>query len=93
MFLLAAASRIARQPSGHDFSVGAACCISAVTPAAAGDAMLVPLIVSFTQVTAVPFAPISGSSRSLWPELGLRKTESLASDVAVSSWLATVMLL
>jgi integrase len=32
MFLLAAASRIARQPSGHDFSVGAACCISAVTP-------------------------------------------------------------
>ena len=35
------------------------------TPAAAGAAMLVPLIVSFDAVTPVPFAAISGSSRSL----------------------------
>src|SRR4249920_979206 len=46
MFLLAAASRIARQPSGQDLSVELASWSRAVHPAAAGAAMLVPLIVS-----------------------------------------------
>ena len=92
-FLLAAASRIARQPSGQDCSVASASCIALCTPAAAGAAMLVPLNVSPTVVTAVPLAATSGSSRSLWAEAGLRETESLASAAAVSSWLATVRLL
>src|SRR6058998_2346285 len=48
MFLLAPASRIARQPSGHDFSVPLASWRSAVHPATAGAAMLVPLNVSPT---------------------------------------------
>src|SRR6266540_882444 len=92
-FLLSLASRIARQPSGHDFSVPFVSWTSAAAPAAAGAAMLVPLFVSWTQVTIVPFAAISGSSRSLCDELGFLKTESLASAPAESSWLATVSLL
>ena len=67
--------------------------MSAVQPAAAGAAMLVPENVSPTVVTAVPLAASSGSSRSLWADAGLRATESLASAAAVSSWLATVRLL
>ena len=65
MLRFAPASRIARQPSGHDFRVASTFWISAAQPAAAGEAMLVPLFVRPTVVTPVPFAEISGSSRSL----------------------------
>ena len=64
MFFVAPAKRIARQPSGHALSVAEVLCMSAATPAAAGDAWLVPVIVIPSAVTDVPFAAISGSSRS-----------------------------
>src|SRR5215207_2028703 len=92
-FLLAAASRIARQPSGHDFSVEFVCWSSAATPAAAGAAMLVPLFVNLTHVTDVPFAAISGSSRSLCADDGFRKQDVPDIAPAESSWFATVSLL
>jgi hypothetical protein len=89
MLRLAAASMMARQPSGHDFKVASRFCSSATTPAAAGEAMLVPLLVSLTAVTAVPLAAISGNSRSPWVLAGLRNTELPDMAPAVSSWLPT----
>ena len=68
-------------------------CRSAVTPTAAGEAMLVPLIVRPTVVTDVPFAAISGSSRSPWLEVGFRKTESEDIPPAESSWFPIARLL
>src|SRR5690348_11618062 len=85
-FRVAPASRMARQPSGQDLSVELACCMSAVQPAAAGAAMLVPLLVRPTAVTDVPLAASSGSSRSLCAEAGLRNTEVADIADAVSSW-------
>ena len=83
-FRVAPASSIARQPSGQCSSVEFELWISAATPAHAGDAMLVPLLVRFTAVTLVPLAEISGSSRSPWLAFGLRKTELADMAEAVS---------
>jgi hypothetical protein len=55
--------------------------------------MLVPLIVSQTAVTPVPFAAISGSSQSPWFVAGLRSTESPDMALAVSLWLPIPRLL
>ena len=85
MFLLAPANKIARHPSGHDFSVAFASCSKAVQPATAGAAMLVPLNVVPTVVTAVPLAASSGNSRSPCADAGLRNTLSLARLSAESS--------
>ena len=86
------ASRIARLPSGHDLRVPfASCWVSAATaPATAGAAMLVPERFSPTAAHRVPFAEISGSSRSPCEDDGLRKHVSDARPEAVSLWLATV---
>src|SRR5207344_3222871 len=83
---LAPARRMARHPSGHDLSVASTFWISAAQPAAAGEAMLVPLMVSPTVVTEVPLAAISGSTRSPCVLDGFRKTESPDIADAVSSW-------
>jgi hypothetical protein len=81
----AEAIRIARQPSGQEHSTPSTSCSSAATPAAAGEAKLVPDMVSVLAETAVPFAASSGSSRSPCVEAGLRKTESPDIAAAVSS--------
>ena len=74
-------------------SVPSVLCRSAATPAVAGDAILVPLIVRPVVVTEVPFAVISGSSRSSWLVVGFRKTEDDDIAEAESSWFATARLL
>ncbi len=84
---------MARQPSGQDFSVEFTFCSSAADPAAAGAAMLVPLLVSPTASTKVPLAQISGSSRSLCGVEGLRKTDEPDMASALSLWLPTARLL
>src|SRR5262245_29533851 len=70
------ASRIARQPSGQEQSTLFTSWRSAVTPAVAGAAKLVPDMVWPFAETAVPFAASSGSSRSPCVLAGLRNTES-----------------
>ena len=81
----AAAMRMARQPSGHEHSTPSTSCNRAVTPAVAGAAKLVPDMVWPLADTPVPFAASSGSSRSPWVVVGLRKTESPDIAPAVSS--------
>ena len=57
---------------------------SAEPPATHGDAIDVPPLVSPTDVTASPFAVISGSSRSPCAEAGLRNTDPTTIEEASS---------
>src|SRR6476469_3576011 len=92
-FLSAAANNIARQPSGQISSMVSTPCTKATEPATAGAAKLVPLSDNPTTETPVPFAHISGSSRSECDDAGFRNTVSPAIAAAVSSWLPTVTVL
>ena len=89
----AAANRIARQPSGHDFSVALVSWMSAVHARGRRRGHARAAHRQLDAVTPSPLAAISGSSRSLCVDARLRKTESLAATPAVSLWLPTVRLL